>query len=252
LAVGGEIIKRQRQTVGEEKEGKGRRTNYVTLLLNAKDESNNPLSDGEILGEMIDVIGAGQETTSRLLGWTVLALSKDEKLQDRLYEEIQKNAKTSNELSYELLMGKQMPILHNTVKESLRLFPPATIYSREAINTENIGNYELPKGTVVGISPYVLGRHPKLWENPLVFDPDRFNKPHHPFAWVPFGAGRRSCVGMRVALLETKILLVKLLKTFKLKNNPDYKDPIPISRFTLCPDRDIVINLEEREKENNL
>jgi len=222
------------------------KSDFLSLLLTTTDENGQLLSVSEMLADLFDTMVAGQETTSRTLTWALMVLAGKEELQERLFNEIRTKLGDTQNLTTAALDKQNMPLLNNTIKEVLRLYPPIAVYGRRAINDDVLGNYEIPAGTNITLSPWAMGRNPNLWEHPEVFDPDRFERSkHHPFAWIPFGAGRRNCVGQRVALLEAKIMLVKLIEAFKFQRVGD-KDPNPIFRLFLCPDKDIEVVIKKR------
>jgi cytochrome P450 len=123
-----------------------------------------------------------------------------------------------------------MPHLVRTravISEALRLYPPAFALAREAIGPDRVGSIEIPRGTVLLIAPWVLHRHRKLWRDPDAFDPSRFlpDAPPVPrFAYLPFGAGPRVCVGAQFALTEATLVLATLIREFQVTLD----DPVPL------------------------
>jgi cytochrome P450 len=113
-----------------------------------------------------------------------------------------------------------MPFIRACLEEALRLYPPASTLSRLATKADMIAGTDVPKGSLIVISPYVVGRHRKLWENADLFRPERFldggRERLHRFQWLPFGAGPRVCIGQRFALLESVIVLAVLLARVRL------------------------------------
>ena len=107
------------------------------------------------------------------------------------------------------------------IQEAMRLYPPVWIFEREALSDGEIGGYHVPKGTIVAACPWTLHRNPRLWDNPLSFDPDRFlperSAGRHRYAYVPFGAGPRICIGNNFALMEAKIILAMLIQRFDIR-----------------------------------
>ena len=133
------------------------------------------------------------------------------------------------------------------VNETLRLYPPAFTLVREAIGPDRLGDFDLPKGSVVMISPWVLHRHQRLWRDPDAFDPGRFmpDMPQPPrFSYLPFGAGPRVCVGAQFALTEATLVLAMLLRRFRV--TLEAEPPVPAGVVTTQPERPVPFRLVER------
>jgi cytochrome P450 len=123
--------------------------------------------------------------------------------------------------------------VEQVIKESMRLYPPAWIISRRAIQDDEVGGYRMPAGAIVFASPYVTHRHPAFWDNPEGFDPDRFEPggpadalPH--FAYFPFGGGPRQCIGNSFAMLEMVLVVSTVIARCQL-------DLVPGQRIALSP-----------------
>jgi cytochrome P450 len=124
------------------------------------------------------------------------------------------------------------------VSETLRLYPPAATMARQAIGPDRLGDFDLPARTVVMISPWVLHRHRRLWREPDAFDPGRFmpDAPAVPrFAYLPFGAGPRVCVGAQFALTEAALVLAMLVQRFEV-TLADARPVLPVAIVTTQPD----------------
>ena len=115
-------------------------------------------------------------------------------------------------------LSEQLPVTLAVLEESLRLFPPAALLSRECIAEDWLAGVRIPAGTTVSVAPYLLHRHRALWKNPDSFDPNRFLGAHREkidrWAYIPFGAGPRVCIGMSFALQEAVIVLAHVLRAF--------------------------------------
>ena len=122
-----------------------------------------------------------------------------------------------------------MDYLHNTIKEALRLFPPAPVIVRKAKEDTVIGGYNIPKDSTLALFLYTIHRDPQYWENPDQFDPSRFNdenkEKRHRYAWVPFSLGPRQCIGNNLAFMEMKMMLIRILQNFIIENNPNAEKP---------------------------
>ena len=189
----------------------------LTMLLTAKDpESGACLPDPDVRANLVTFIFAGHETTANGLIWTLYLLSRSPKWRERAEreaDEVYDPARPASEEACETLRA--------VFEEALRLYPPAAMLSREAIADDEILGVRVPAGTVVVISPYVLHRRRGLWDNPDAFDPSRFLGERRDridrFAYIPFGAGPRVCIGMTFAMQEAVIVLANFLRAFRFE-----------------------------------
>jgi len=133
--------------------------------------------------------------------------------------------------------------------ETLRLYSPVAIMARDALQDDEVGGYEVPAGTIVTLSPYMTHRHPEFWERPLEFHPDHFaperveTRPR--YAYYPFGAGQRTCLGKHFALLEAALVLAEVGQRYRPRLVPG-QEIKPHWSGTLRPDRAVMMVLEER------
>ncbi|XP_053962632.1 cytochrome P450 4p1-like [Anastrepha ludens] len=163
----------------------------------------------------------GFDTTSMALIFSLMSLSLYPEMQERCYQEILEHVEDDiskldiNQLGH-------LKYLECFIKETLRLYPSVPVIARKApVETRLANNLVLPKNTQITIHIFDIHRSPKYWDNPNAFDPDRFTPDRsvgrHPFAFVPFSAGQRNCIGQKFAMLEIKTLLVNILKSFKIQ-----------------------------------
>ena len=132
--------------------------------------------------------------------------------------------------------GAAAPATRAVVDEALRLYPPAWAISRRSSAPDLIGGREVPAGTLAIISPWVLHRHPRLWEDPLAFRPGRFaDGADHRGAYIPFGAGPRLCIGREFALAEMVVVLTRLLARYRFDTAPGWTRPFAEARVALHP-----------------
>ena len=135
------------------------------------------------------------------------------------------------------------------VQESMRLYPPVWMIGRRTINEDQIGQYHIPKGVDVAISPYVLHHHSEYWDQPEVFDPDRFSseniKKQIPYSYIPFGGGPRLCIGENFAMMEMILIVAKVAQKYKLLLPKGTKVEIG-SSLTLRPKEDLKMELYKR------
>jgi cytochrome P450 len=191
-------------------------SDLLDLLLSSGQEEQ-PLSREEIQDEVMTLVLAGHETTANALTWALTLLSRYPAARDRLAAEVNEvvGDRDPQAADVESLIWTQA-----VVSETLRLYPPAWTIERDAVVADNIAGVEVPVGATIGISPYLLHRHSEFWPNPEGFDPRRFapgnaaDRPKH--AFLPFGGGRRICVGAGLAQLEATLALATLVRSARL------------------------------------
>lgn len=219
---------------------------FLSLLMSAGAKEGAPLSDQEIIDNLITFLAAGHETTARTLTWTFYLLSKSPEAYARAVAEVD-GAALDGENPAD--WGASLPFVTAVIKESMRLYPAAAIFSRLAIGPDRLGDVDIAPGTEIVTSPWVLHRHSKLWERPWVFDPDRFmgaavdDIPRH--AYMPFGAGPRICIGASFSMQEMVIILAEFLKRVRFEH-VGAKEPQPIMRITVQPSTDVPMRIEAR------
>ena len=210
-------------------------TDILTLLLRAQDpQTGRAISEDDVRANIVTFIGAGHETTANALTWTLYLLSQAPEWRQKVETEIDARF----DLSAPAEAADRLPLTRAVLEEALRLYPPAAILSREAIADDMLAGRRVPAGTVVTVSPFLLHRHRLLWEDPNAFNPERFigarREAIDRYAYIPFGAGPRVCIGMGFAMLEALIILGNLLSAFRFDLVPGH--PVePIQRVTLRP-----------------
>jgi cytochrome P450 len=206
------------------------------LLLAARDpESGASMNRRQIRDELMTFMLAGHETTANGLAWMWFLLSLHPPARDRLLSEVD-----------EVLDGRVptagdaagLPWTAACFQEAMRLYPPAWILERDAIGRDEVGDYVIPRWATVIVSPYVVHRNPAIWPEPERFDPSRFlpgagaGRPRS--AYLPFGAGRRMCVGAGFAMLEGVLLAAMIAQRFTFDPAPDAR-VVPEPTATLRP-----------------
>jgi cytochrome P450 len=176
---------------------------------------------------------AGHETTANALAWTIYLLAAQPALQEEARAEVL--AALTGDVS---ALADRLPLLRMILEESMRLYPPAPRFDREAVADDQIGDLQIKKGELMSIWPWVIHRHRKLWTNPDAFDHTRFSPEKkagmHRFQYIPFGAGPRVCVGMRFAVTEALVILAHWLAARRFEIPPGFQ-PDPVSSVTLRP-----------------
>jgi cytochrome P450 len=218
----------------------------LTLLLEAQDpETGRGMPEDDLRANIVTFIGAGHETTANALTWTLYLLSQSPDWRARVEDE------TDTQLDAGPMdtLAERMPVTKAVLEEALRLYPPAAMLTRAAINADEIGGKRICAGTIVTVSPFLLHRHRTLWERPDDFDPSRFLGASRDridrFAYIPFGAGPRVCIGMGFALQEAIVVLAHLTKAFQF-DVADNHVVRPIQRITLRPQGGMPMTLNVR------
>ena len=228
--VAKEIIKSRRQ------QGLTGRKDLLQLMMTATDETTvegvSRLSDDEVVAQSIIFLLAGYETSSNTLAFTLYHLAVNPDIQDKLRSEINEAMETCARKKPLYEVAQNIEYLDCVIKEAQRLCPPAPIMNRECDEDFDLNGIHIPAGTEVVIPIYALHHDPDAWEDPEKFDPERFRGPakdaRHAFQFLPFGAGPRNCIGMRFALLEIKIALVRILMKYKFVRSPETQVPLVI------------------------
>jgi len=166
---------------------------------------------------------AGHETTANAVTWTLYLLSEQSDLQERVAAE-SAGAVAGGEGPD---LPDRLPLLRMVLEESLRLYPPAPRFDRQAVEADRLGDEEVKPGDIVSIWPWILHRHQALWDRPDEFDPDRFapgrREGRHRFQYIPFGAGPRLCVGARFATAEALTILAWWLSRWSFAPVPGHE-----------------------------
>ncbi|WP_298966594.1 cytochrome P450 [uncultured Methylobacterium sp.] len=207
----------------------------LSLLLKAQDpETSRGLSDIEVKANIVTFIGAGHETTANALTWTLYCLSQDQTARTAVEDEIDAAFAASDAPQADAL-----PWTRACLEEAMRLFPPVPFMSRQALEEDRIGRIKIPRGSLVTVAPYVLHRHRRLWDEPDAFLPERFLPEARGridrFAYLPFGAGPRVCIGQSFSVMEATVVLGHLLRAVRLERPADAAPVTPLHRITLRP-----------------
>jgi len=220
----------------DERRSSGKDTgDLLSMLLHAQDEEDNRMSNRQLRDEVITLLLAGHETNALALSWTWYLLSRHPEVETKLLDEFRE------------VLGDRAPTVDDVprlryaemvIKESMRLYPPAWGLSREAAEECKIGGYRVPAGTQLFIVLLVLHRDPRYFEDPETFHPERWEdgsaKRMPKYAYLPFGAGPRLCIGSSFAMTEAILLLATVAKRFRLKLASE-QPVIPQPSVTLRP-----------------
>ena len=217
----------------------------VTRLIKARDpETGAPLSDAVVHDNLVTFIGAGHETTANALAWTLFLMSEFPEADARVAREAARFPATVDADALARLTDTRM-----ILEEAMRLYPPVPFLSRAAAARDRIGDVVVVAGTRIIVAPWVLHRHRKLWSDPELFVPERFAPERRGaisrFAYLPFGAGARVCVGMTFALNEALLALAMIARRFRVRL-VEGAQVMPFARMTLRPLNGLPMRIEAR------
>lgn len=207
----------------------------MALMLQAKDpEDGRRMTDREIRDNLLTFIIAGFETTALTLTWALYLIANHRPTQERLRAEARAALATGSAAT----ALENLPFAAQVLNEAMRLYPPAPHLVRVALAEDELGGEKIRKGDVILAPIYTLHRHEAIWENPNAFDPDRFTldkmKARHKFAFLPFGAGPRVCIGPSFAMMEASLALATILDQWELSPT-NVRKVEPMMKLTLRP-----------------
>jgi cytochrome P450 len=225
------------------------RDDLLQILLDARDERGAPMSRRQLKDEVMTLFLAGHETTASALSWTWYLLGTHPEVEAELHASLDRTLGGRPPTVDDL---PELCFVERVVTESMRLLPPVWAIGRQAIEPVQIGGYDLPKGTLVSMSQWVMHRDPRWFDDPERFWPDRWLDGHEGqarkpprYAYLPFGGGPRQCIGNNFALLEATLLLAALAQRFRFELIPDH--PIGLwPSATLRPRHGIAVTLRQR------
>jgi cytochrome P450 len=234
--------------IAERRKAPSDRGDLLSMLLMAQDEENHGerMTDVQVRDEAMTIFLAGHETTANALSWTWYLLSDAPQVEARLHREIDR-----------VLGGRlptladlpNLPYVEKVVTEAMRLYPPAWIIGRRAIEDYPVDGYLVPARSVIVVSPYVLHRDPRFFPDPDRFDPDRwtpeFKASLPPFAYFPFGGGARRCIGEGFAWMELVLVATTIAQRWKLRLVPGHP-VVPQSVVTLRMKHGLQMTAERR------
>lgn len=194
------------------------------LILSAAAESDPAVGDRRLRDELITLLLAGHETTASTLSWTLHLVGQHPEVAERLHAEAVS------------VLGDRLPEfddLHRltytgmVISEAMRLYPPVWILPRLSLAPDEVGGYHVPAGADVLVCPYTLHRHPDFWDRPDEFDPERFGSEQAAarsrYAYIPFGAGPRFCVGNSLGLMEAVFVIAMISRELRMFTAPGHR-----------------------------
>lgn len=206
-------------------------------LIAAQDpQSGVGMSDAQLIDNVLTFVTAGHETTALALTWTLSILAKLPALQDELAAE---TAAIVGDGPVEARHIEALKLHERVISEAMRLYPPVAIIGRTVTEPVELGGVALAPGDQAQCVIYVIQRHERLWEEPSGFNPDRFlpeaAAARHRYAYMPFGAGPRICIGMRFAMMEATAILAEVVRAVRVAPDPDHRIR-PVMTVTMRPE----------------
>lgn len=223
------------------------RFDFLSMYLQARDKSGRPFSDDELLDELFTLIVAGFETSANTLNWAWYLLAGDADVEAKLIEEARATIPDASAVDAERLGS--MTYTQQVLEETLRLYPPVWLFTRRAREEDELGNFDVPPGTDIYLSPFILHRSEHLWPDPERFDPERFeggDKPSRDRPYFPFSLGPRRCLGEYFSFLEMKVHLGLLLPKFRMRLASEVDPGLELA-INLRSKRDIKLEPELRD-----
>lgn len=248
LILNSAIIRRRQE------HGPTGRYDVVQLMIDANKtviDGESRLNDDEMKASSLSFLAAGHDTTTTTLICTSYYLATNQHVQEKLVQEIESAREKSCAGSYEF--AHSIDYLDWVLKEVLRLCPPGHRHMRQCSEECVINGLRFPKGVRVHILTYALHHDPDVWPDPFKFDPLRFSPEEeakrHPFTYLPFGAGPRTCIGNRYSMMVMKVILVRVLEAgLRFTKSPDTK-PLVLKSFNqLRPESPVYLKVVEAEK----
>jgi cytochrome P450 len=214
---------------------------FLSMYMSAEDKSGEKYSDDELLNEIMTLIIAGFETSSGILNWAWYLIARHPNVDAKLIQEAREQVPDADSVNSQSVA--ELKYFHQVLEETMRLYPPVWLFSRRAIKDDTLVDYDIPAGTDIYISPYILHHSEQYWPDPEKFDPERFatqetreKKDRRQVAYTPFSLGPRRCIGEYLAILEMKVHLGLLLQQFQMTTTTDVQ-----------PELDIGVNLRTKE-----
>ncbi|MGE7766344.1 cytochrome P450 [Peribacillus sp. NPDC096540] len=239
--------------IEKRREDAERHEDMLGILMEARDDKDGlGMSNQQVRDELMTIFLAGHETTANALSWTLYLLSQHPEVETKLFNEIDRVIGNRNPAPDDFM---KLTYTQNIIWESLRLYPPIYIISRQVEADVVIEGYRFKKGDMFLISSYVMHHKPEYFDNPDSFIPERFEnnylKTLPTYAYFPFSGGPRVCIGNHFAFMEAVLVLACISKTYRIKLAPDHHEVKPIPTLSLRPKRGLRMIVEERNEESS-
>lgn len=232
-------------------QGQRKRQAFLDMLLKTTYENGQHLSHEDIQEEVDTFMFEGHDTTAASMNWALHLIGSHPEVQKTMQAELQE-VFGSSERHVGVEDLKKLRYLECVIKESLRIFPSVPLFARSICEACQINGFKVPKGVDAVIIPYALHRDPRYFPEPEEFRPERFlpenSKRRHPYAYIPFSAGPRNCIGQRFAMMEEKVVLATILRHFDVEACQSREELRPLGELILRPEKGIWIKLQRRTK----
>ena len=199
-------------------DGGERVIDWLAMMMASRDRDGKPMSHRELIDEVMSLIVAGHETTAAVLNSVWYLLSQHPEVEAKLHAEVD----ATPLLDLRLESVDSLQYTRQIILEALRLYPPVWVLSRRCIHADRLAGHQAPAGADLLMSPYVVHRHPKYWSDPEAFRPERFAPEAisgtHRYAFIPFSAGPRHCVGETFAIYEMAIHIYHAARAYRLRS----------------------------------
>ncbi|EAT40232.1 AAEL008017-PA [Aedes aegypti] len=230
--------------------GRKKRLAFLDLLIEAS-QDGTVLSNEDIREEVDTFMFEGHDTTSAAISWILLLLGAEPAIQDRIVEEIDHIMGGDRDRFPTMKELNDMKYLECCIKEGLRLYPSVPLIARKLVEDVQIEDYTIPAGTTAMIVVYQLHRDPAVFPNPDKFNPDNFLpencRGRHPYAYIPFSAGPRNCIGQKFAVLEEKSVISAVLRKYRIEAVDRRENLTLLGELILRPKDGLRIKISRRE-----
>nr|AHV83446.1 cytochrome P450 family 4 [Pinctada imbricata] len=244
-----EIITSRQKSLKEDPQQLDKRyLDFLDILITAKGNDGSVLSDEEIRAEVDTFLFEGHDTTASAISWAAYYLGKHPEEQQKVYEEVKNITNCEDNFTWENI--NNCPRLALFLKEAMRQSSSVPIIARQLTKPFEFDGFEIPAGMAVDIWIYHINNHPNVWPDNEVFRPERFLdsevKERDPYAYVPFSAGPRNCIGQKFAQDEEKVIMARLLLRYKISLVPDF-EYVPEFALVMRAENGIKLHIEERK-----
>jgi cytochrome P450 len=235
------------RTIAERQNDDSERNDLLSLLLSARDEDGNAMSEDLLRDNILTMFFAGHETTANTLTWAHYYLAQNPAVLAQLQAEVDNVLADGHTPTLDDL--PHLPYTQMVIKETMRIQPTVPVVPRVIVEDTALGGYTLKGESIIFISPYVLHHDARYWDAPDIFDPTRFSAENEPnigkYNYLPFGGGPRVCIGNHFAMMEAQILLAMMVRQYELELAPNAKIE-PLHQVTTYPKHGLPMRLKKR------
>lgn len=229
---------------------KRKRMAFLDLLLDLHEEDGKFTID-DVREEVDTFMFEGHDTTAAAVSWVLFMLGLHPKVQAKVHKELDEVFGDDRERNVTNDDIQKLQYLSCVIKETLRCFPSVPLIGRQLEESLTLSGHSVPKGTLVVIGLFMVHRDPDHYPDPDIFNPDNFLpenvEKRHPFAFIPFSAGQRNCIGQKFALMEEKVILATLLRKLKFRSLQSIDTVTPTGEIILRPHNGIKMEITLRE-----